>query len=365
LAVQVEPTGATQHFTEVDLTHLHRLPQTKTIDKIKRHLRGIYRQFLRNGSLQLEFDGESLTFEEVPILKAPYYKTPDAEPVEWKKSLDFDFGLGLRAHGFAALRATASTSEAGFALFRRDRLILGSADDGYRPELIFGKSNSYRYQRLFGELHLEGFEVTHTKDGFRWNEYEDVFLEFLKDRLDDAPLPLLEQAEQHRVRPRPADVKPAAEQATEHTAAVIEREAPPILTEQVSASPEPSEPTVALSKASATAACREISVEVRGAPWLIQIELTTDPAIGDWVSVSEDQPPRAASSPRRLGVRLNLAHPFMERFGGTQQEQIEPLLRVAAAIALAQTTARASGVKQAGVVLRNVNEFLRDALSKP
>jgi len=37
-----------------------------------------------------------------------------------------------------------------------------------RPEFIFGTGNSYRRQRLIGEIHLEGFEVSHTKDGFQW-----------------------------------------------------------------------------------------------------------------------------------------------------------------------------------------------------
>src|SRR5437762_13666811 len=99
----------------------------------------------------------------------------------WRKEVDFDFGAGMRATGFAALREQASVASAGFSLFRRNRLIQGSGDEGYRPPAIFGQSNSYAYQRLFGELHLEGFEVSHTKDGFKWQENEEVFLEFLAE----------------------------------------------------------------------------------------------------------------------------------------------------------------------------------------
>src|SRR5207302_10654532 len=138
-------------------------------------------------------------------------------PVLWRKEIDFDFGLGLRAHGFAALRETASTTRAGFALFRRRRLIQGSADEGYRPEAIFGSSNSYRYQRLFGELHLEGFQVSHTKDGFRWDENEQPFLDILREHLDDDDLPLLRQAEGYRVRASRDQLSRAAASAVAST----------------------------------------------------------------------------------------------------------------------------------------------------
>ena len=100
----------------------------------------------------LSFDSQVLRYEDPAILTAPYFEDPEGEPVLWRKPIDFDFGESQRIHGFAALRRTGSTAEAGFALFRRDRLIEGSADDAYRPSFIFGASNSYTYQRLFGEL---------------------------------------------------------------------------------------------------------------------------------------------------------------------------------------------------------------------
>jgi hypothetical protein len=62
---------------------------------------------------------------------------------------------------------------------------------------------------------------------------------------------------------------------------------------------------------------------------------------------------------------MALAHPFTDRFGGSSGEQLEPLVRMAAAIMLAETAARESGVRQAGEIRRNINQLLRDALSKP
>ena len=67
--------------------------------------------------------------------------------------------------GLLLMRPLSELAPAGI---RRGRLIEGSHEEGYRPEAVFGRSNSYRYQRLFGELELQGFEVSHTKDGFRW-----------------------------------------------------------------------------------------------------------------------------------------------------------------------------------------------------
>jgi Histidine kinase-, DNA gyrase B-, and HSP90-like ATPase len=366
LTIQSRRAAPEAHYTEIVLDNLHKMPQGRTIAKIKEHLASIYRVFLRGDSLELTFCGTPLTYQEPPVLSAPYYRTPAAESVLWRKEIDFDFGEGQRASGFAALREKASVSGAGFALFRRNRLIQGSSDEGYRPEAIFGKSNSYRYQRLFGELHLDGFEVSHTKDGFRWEEHEDTFLEFLHEHLDADPLPLLTQAEEYRVRPRRGSFTHGARAAVERTAGVIERDVPRVINHQIEAGPDRARPPVALCPAHSVASERVIDVELRGQPWRIIIELTTDPAIGEWVSIS-DRPLQPAGDVQRrcVALRLSLAHPFTDRFGGTDVARIEPLLRLAAAIGLAETAARESGVQMAGTFRRNINELLREALSNP
>ncbi|WP_220427998.1 hypothetical protein, partial [Klebsiella pneumoniae] len=85
---------------------------------------------------------------------APYFKDKEGEPLIWRKDIDFKFGDNISVNGFAAIRAVGNTSEAGFSLFRRGRVIQGSADETYRPAYIFGNSNSYKYQRVFGELYI-------------------------------------------------------------------------------------------------------------------------------------------------------------------------------------------------------------------
>jgi hypothetical protein len=366
LDIVTRPAGRNDHYTELILEGLHNVPHGRTIGKIKEHLASIYRVFLRDNTLELTFNDEPLRYETPPILNAPFYRTPDGAARLWRKEIDFDFGDGLRTTGFAALRERASVASAGFSLFRRNRLIQGSADEGYRPSAIFGQSNSYTYQRLFGELHLEGFEVSHTKDGFRWKENEDEFLELLAEHLDAEPLPLLVQAEGHRVRPSLGSVQAGARTAAERTAGVIERDVPQVLEREIEAGPDPAPPPERLPRAQPVASERTIDVELRGQAWRIILELTTDPAIGDWISISDRTAVRDGVIERRsICVRLSLAHPFMDRFGGTDAASIEPLLRLAAAIGLAETAARDSGVAMAGTFRRIVNELLREALANP
>jgi hypothetical protein len=362
LSVETKPARANAHFTEVTLDGLHQVPQSKTLGKIRGHLADIYRTFTRSGFMELTFNGDALVYEDPPVLKAAHYRTPSASKMTWRKDIEFDFGEGLSVKGFAAIRETASSSRAGFALFRRGRLIEGGGEEGYRPEVIFGKPNSYRYQRVFGELHLDGFDVSHTKDGFRWDENEQPFLSLLKEHLDEKDLPLLEQAEGLRVRRKPSDLKAGAKAAVQRTAAAVAgavTSALPGIADHI----DPGNDAIPDRLAPATIIAQEVVKEVhfRGQKWTITIELSDDPSVSSWLTVTD----ATASASRRIGLRLSLDHPFMERFGGDTVEDIEPLLRVAAALGLAETVARDSGIKKAGRIRENMNELLRDSLAKP
>lgn len=361
LEVRSRRAKEASHFTELILTGLHNPPQTKTIGKIKQYLGDIYRVFTRDGSLDLRFNGEPLTYQEPVILVAPFFRDKAGQKHEWRKEISFDFGQGLSAHGFAAIREKANVSRAGFALFRRNRLIQGGGEEGWRPEEIFGKSNSYRYQRLFGELHLEGFEVSHTKDGFQWDESEQAFLDLLAKHLNADPLRLLDQAEGLRVRAKSSDLRTGAETAVERTAAVVEGAVAKALPGLVSRGSPTTEPEASLPKAKLVARKQVRKVPFRGQEWTVTIEISNDTGISDWLTVTE----KPSATKPEIGLRLSVAHPFMDRFSGISAEEIEPLLRVAVAIGLSQVVARQSGVKKAGVILQNVNDLLREALAEP
>lgn len=363
LKIDQVPAPPHHHYTEIVLENLHHVPVGRTTGKIKDHLTDIYRVFIRDGTLELRYNGEVLKFEEPDILKAPYYKDPKSEDVLWRKEINFQFGGGLSVTGFAALRDPGNYSKSGFALFRRGRLIEGSGDEGYRPASIFktGGSSSYARLRLFGELHLLGFEVSHTKDGFRWDENEEPFLELLEEHLDSDDLPLLRQCEHFRSLASKKDRTKAATLALKQTGDAIEElmaevlpsvaDQPPVETRDAPLEPQP------------TLAFRELDFKFRGEPWRVRIELSDDPAEGDWLSVSDQG--ESEGNPETMEIRVSMAHPFMIAFAQTDADMIEPLLRIAAALSLGEKLARRAGIKSAGTLRRNMNQILREALSQP
>ncbi len=349
------------HFTEIILEGLHHVPVKKTVSKIKAHLTDIYRVFIRDGLLELHFGDDLLAYDEPSILRFPYVRDPDGASRLWRKDIHFDFGDDLSVTGFAALRDPGSFAKSGFALFRRGRLIQGSADEGYRPGMIFGGPGSHRSLRLFGELHLEGFEVSHTKDGFRWDENEQPFLELLKDHLNEGDLPLLRQADDFRTLAARNERKAAAQLAVTKATEAMERALPEVLP-RVAAKP-PAETRAEALDAQAVLAAKELQIHFRNRDWIVRVELTDDPAEGQWLSMSDQ--PSADGRPEVIEIRLSLAHPFMVSFAQTDPEDVEALLRVAAALALAEKLAREAGQRYTGTIRRNLNDILREALSQP
>ncbi len=361
LPVTFETAKPDEHYTELVLNRPQKMPAGRTIAKIKEHLTGIYRQFLRDGTMELYFRGEKLAFKEPAVLVAPHPRNAASPAVKWHKSIDIELNDSKRVHGFVAIREEGSLSEAGLALFRRNRLIVGSGDEGYRPEAIFGRSNDFRYQRVFGELHMEGFGVSHTKDGFQWDELEEEFQSKLKSECNSEPLPMLKMAVEHRVRAKTVDIKRGAQAAVTSTAAVLQKAAP-VIAAQRSEQPITSPPPEILVSPQETAATKELVLDFNDQSWTVSVEIANDPSIGDWLEISQQD---KNQNKRTMSIRVNFAHPFMQRFAGVSAEEMEPYIRFAVALAIAETVARDQGVKLAGTIRRHINALLKSALSEP
>ena len=202
-----------KHGTKITLRNLYRKPYGTGYSAIRNYLRNIYSWFLKNHQMKLSCLGQLLSVTEAPvvILHGPYrdnLKVPQEQWVTWKKDIEFISETGIQAKGFAAIAEAGRSLGFGFSLFRRGRMI----KDRYMPESIFRKPSHQIYQRLFGELHLEGVRATFSKNDFDWNDIdEELFLKQLGIELDKDPKRLLYQASadyQHIRPPNDPPVEP-------------------------------------------------------------------------------------------------------------------------------------------------------------
>jgi hypothetical protein len=355
------------HFTTIELLRLNHVPQTKTLVKIKSHLASIYREFLRTDAVDLSFRGERLTFSEVEPLVAARAGEQGGAEVRWIKPIEFSLDETRTVRGFAGLRSKGSTSEAGFALLRRGRLIVGSADDTYRPVEIFGRSTTHTYQRLYGELTLEGFEVSHTKDGFRWDEYEESFLELLEHELRAGPMDVLAQASNYRLQPI-ADNKERVEDALSNVAVSVEDRFDAVASRVLSnpdSGPEDALPDAAEPGHAAGSINKVVRVELEDEAWIVELEATLEDGEPDWIAVGASVPSatwRVGTPETSVKVKVSLAHPFSRKFVGATNENAEMIIAFAAMLGLALALGKRGGAKSQSII-RRINELARETFS--
>ena len=178
--VEEEPVNQKEHYTVIKIQKLNKKIKGKRIEKkIHELLSSIYRCDLRTGDIKIYYNGNSLEFNEVK----PYV---DENKKEWKKDVDFSIpykDTELEVKGFIAVRIPGDTRNAGFTLLRRGRVIVGGPERNYRPHEVFGASNLYPYQRMYGELNMDDWPVTQAKDAFDWSN-EDLEAKFIEKLIE-------------------------------------------------------------------------------------------------------------------------------------------------------------------------------------
>lgn len=224
LPVSCVQANVNEHYTLVTLTKLSQnKPRSRQIAYIKKHLASIYAKYIRDGLLDLIVNDELLADTQLQCLVAPYYKTPNGENIVWRQEIDFEapkydeFGKQIGSYyakGFIGILERMSTSvDNGILLFRRGRVIGSSFDEKYRPKILSGEEGSPRYKRIFGELELDGFDVSFTKSSFQDDDEFASFIEIMRDdMIKDKSIDLFGQAQNYTKPKSQADKKRAAQQ---------------------------------------------------------------------------------------------------------------------------------------------------------
>ena len=159
------------HYTVIEIRELNQVFRGRTIGKIKDFLRSIYRQDLRKEAIVIEWQGTPLEWSDKDF---PFLQAPDG--TKYRKSFQFTVN-GKPVNGWVGVLAKGSRSKAGFSILCADRVVKGWPES-WRPETIYGFQgrNDLINQRLLGEIHLDEFDVSHTKDDILWygDEQEEV-----------------------------------------------------------------------------------------------------------------------------------------------------------------------------------------------
>jgi hypothetical protein len=373
--IQLFAAPEDHHYTVIGLSHLRKpLIAGRTLGKVREFLASIYREYINDDVLRLEVMGEEVLYVKPYPLRAKRFDragvpSPESREEEWEKPIEVQFALDhgqqATATGWAMVRETGSTANSGFALTQNRRVIEGAVEP-WRPQRISGPPNKHRYQRLEGQLDLVGVEPEITKTNFRWSDAEvERFMTALAAALDAEPLPLLRQADNFRhigrqKKARQPDTEAAAKEAVVATAEAVARAEDDVLRlldEEPTEPRESAEPTPPGARR-----YEEVrTVRLGGEPYEVRVQLAEGASpLADWLTVAQVDGDHGAG--RKLDIRVNRDSLFMEVFEGATGEAIKPIIRVAAAIAVAETAARAGGADHAPLIRRYVNELLRGEL---
>ena len=169
------------HYTIILIEGLHRQLTKQIKDKVKDFLTTFYKVDLESThpSLKLLFNEYELTWNEEEQVNKKLRRRRDGSLV--KKTLELHVG-GHTVTGWAGVLQKGSRALAGFSLIQANRVV----ETSFKTPLLFGRqaggSNTLVNQRLLGELRVDGFDISHTKDKihFSGDEYNQLDLELAK-----------------------------------------------------------------------------------------------------------------------------------------------------------------------------------------
>ncbi|KUL31259.1 ATP-binding protein [Actinoplanes awajinensis] len=364
--VEVFPADPRTHGTIVTLHHLNQpTPTGRTLGKIRSYLGSIYRSFLRSGEIELIVHNEALAYREPTILAAPRWDTPKGPVEVWKKDIDVLLGSGRQITGWVAIREKGSTIEAGLSLLYRGKVVVGAGsmakdtEGSYRPDSIFGRSNSFAYQRIFGELDVSELGVAYSKDDVIWGGDEDAFIESLHDALDAEPLPLLRMANGFRKSEHgreEIDVEAEVQRAVNASAsAAAQSLTAPSQRDDIARLDLPMQRAVS----NGNEPDRPISAEIvipQSFGVSARFEVVNEPFDTSLIRIVREDGTEV--------IRVNRAAPFMRSFASLPDGDIEPILRLCLAVALAEIQARNAPQGRASTLRTALNKLLEGPLSQ-
>ena len=206
LPVKYKAENSQEHYTHIHIeSPTSNMPSKKSIGKICNELSSIYRVSLRNKEFELYVQDKSITFEDYPVLNEPYVHDSEGSPIFWKKEVRVQIGP-YKGKGFVGILKDIKQGRNGFVILRRGRAVVGNEDNHrYYPKFM-GSQGTFKYKRLFGEIEVEGFNVSFNKNDIPDRENLEALFDMIKEQIYLPDFNMLKQAEDYRVSTTKKDV---------------------------------------------------------------------------------------------------------------------------------------------------------------
>lgn len=346
------------HYTRIVLRRLIHPPQGKTITKIKSFLPHIYREFLRSGQVEITWNGELLSSEEPDILVAPPQWALDEEPREWEQKVVINMHDGRTIHGRVFVLANFKRSYTALNLFWHKRLIKGNIDPNHRPSELFGAPQSFETGRLCVDLHLDDYEPTIDKRGFKFRDGEATEEEIIKE-LKRVARETIRQANKYREPSVSPDDVPSGDSLAKAAEQIISSPSQP-----TPARPYP-QPIPHVPSSNEVVAVHEFDLWIHNEHWRFQFRLGSRASDNKFVDIGQIDSPEASSEGEgsephhTLTITLGHQHPYVNKFWGSSRDVNEVLYHLAAAVAYAEIAAVGLGAENVTFVRSNIDSYLR------
>lgn len=377
-------TNPKAHGTRILMRNLNQpIPMAGAASRVRSYLRSMYRDFLRTGELILMINGEVQEVTTTNWLKQPYWPTDrgptDDKVVEWIKDFEIELNESHvpdpdkpndkppKVRGWVGILDKGATKKAGLALVWRRKVVQGggnlaeSPDDLYRPGIIFGGSNSFERQRVLGELDVSELKVTSFKDAVVWKQgQEEELLKKIKVELNSGSNPLLKMAKNFRAVENSKDTNAKIEETVDEVVESAIRALIDTNTEdgigidfELNTKDEMPEPD----RTNKTSVYQKVLTLIPQFKSNIVLELKSQGDDLSWLRVKQ------SSDQKKWTVTVNRDHPFMQSFTVADPDSLDPVLRIALAIAIAEIQGLSSGYESAGFMRLAINDLLRIYLS--
>lgn len=235
---------------------------------------------------------------------------------------------------------------------RRGRVIMGAETGGrYFPKFV-GSPGSFRYKRLFGELELDGFEVSFNKNDIQDKENLDALMDVVKGIIHTKDLDLFTQAEDYRLDRTVKNVKKLVmkhNKASKNKRAPVEIVAVPVIDNI-----EPTNHTIPVKEPTIEDQQYEIieqyndNYRINGTQYTLEVVFATNGTDLFWLDSTKE-------NANIITCIINTSHPYFAHFG----EPTTSIVAIIKSLAVAKFSAREFGLSSVAAMMDYFNDFIK------